>query len=106
MSITEADYVVVGSGAGGSVVADRLSVDGRYSVLLLEAGGRNPRLVTQVPKAFFFTAYTPQIAKHFTKSFSTEEMRPGFREEWTRGRMLGGSTEVNGMVCLASNCAV
>ncbi|MER6562036.1 GMC family oxidoreductase N-terminal domain-containing protein [Streptomyces sp. NPDC001027] len=98
MSEHEFDYVIVGSGAAGSVMAERLTADGRNSVLVLEAGGRNIRLVTQVPKSFFFTAYTPGVSKHFTKSFPTEELHPGFREHWTRGRMTGGSTEINGMV--------
>lgn len=92
------DYVIVGAGAAGSIVAERLTADGRTTVLLLEAGGKNPRWVTKVPKAFFFTAYTPSIAKFFTKKFPTDELAPGIREEWTRGRMLGGSTEINGMV--------
>ena len=86
------DYVIVGAGAAGSVLADRLSEDGRSTVLLLEAGGANPRLITAVPKAFFFTAYDPRTSKYFVKKFPTD------RETWERGRMLGGSAEINGMV--------
>jgi choline dehydrogenase len=86
------DYVIVGAGAAGSILANRLSANPQTKVLLLEAGGSNPRIITAIPKAFFFTAYIPATAKYFTKLFPTDH------EKWTRGRMLGGSTEINGMV--------
>lgn len=89
---TQFDYVIVGAGAAGAILANRLTKDPRTSVLLLEAGGGNPSVITSIPKAFFFTAYDPRTSRYFTKSFPTD------RETWTRGRMLGGSTEINGMV--------
>lgn len=89
---TTFDYVIVGAGAAGSILANRLSENPATSVLLIEAGGDNPRPITAVPKAFFFTAYDPRTSKFFTKRFPTDH------ETWERGRMLGGSTEINGMV--------
>lgn len=92
------DYIIVGSGAAGAVMANRLTVDPNVSVLLLEAGASNWNPITKVPKGFFFTAYTPKYSKYFTKSFNTEKYGNGAFEHWTRGRLIGGSTEVNGMV--------
>jgi choline dehydrogenase-like flavoprotein len=86
------DYVIVGAGAAGGILANRLTADGTTTVALLEAGGKNPRPITMVPKAFFFTAYDPRTSKYFVKKFPTDH------ETWERGRMLGGSTEINGMV--------
>ncbi|WP_439030574.1 GMC family oxidoreductase [Gordonia terrae] len=88
------DYIVVGSGAGGSVVAGRLSEDPRNRVLLIEAGGHDRNPIHLVPKGFYFTMNSPQASKTYT----TEPYGDGERGSWPRGRILGGSTTINGMV--------
>ncbi len=89
------DHVVVGSGAAGSALAGRLSEDPRTCVLLLEWGGgdRNPFL--HIPKGFYVTLK----GDRYTARYQTEPVRPGGgRDTWTRGKVLGGSTAVNGMM--------
>lgn len=88
------DYVIVGSGAGGSVLAARLSEDRGVSVLLIEAGGPDRAPIHLVPKGFYFTTANPRYAK----DFETEPYPDGSHEVWHRGRVVGGSTTINGMV--------
>ncbi|WP_169816234.1 GMC family oxidoreductase [Nocardia miyunensis] len=91
---TEFDYVIVGSGASGSVLASRLSADPEISVLLIEAGGPDSAPIHLVPKGFYFTLNN----KKYAKDYVTEKYGDGAHEVWHRGRVLGGSTTINGMV--------
>ncbi|TFD60899.1 GMC oxidoreductase [Cryobacterium suzukii] len=88
------DYIIVGAGAAGCVLANRLSEDPANQVLLLEAGGSDRSPVILVPKGFYFTMTDPK----YTKKFATQPFGTGSVEQWSRGRMIGGSTGVNGMV--------
>ncbi|MDQ7909348.1 GMC family oxidoreductase N-terminal domain-containing protein [Phytohabitans sp. ZYX-F-186] len=88
------DYVIVGAGAAGCVLANRLSADPGTSVLLVEAGGTDTNPVHLVPKGFYFTLNNPRYAKAFT----TQAFGDGHTESLVRGRVLGGSTTINGMV--------
>jgi len=96
MAGVEFDYVVVGAGAAGCVVAGRLaSDDHRVSVLLLEYGGpaRNPLL--RVPKGFYYTLR----GDRYLYRYVTSPVAPGQAPEvWLRGRVVGGSAAVNGMM--------
>ncbi|HYD56333.1 MAG TPA: GMC family oxidoreductase N-terminal domain-containing protein, partial [Burkholderiales bacterium] len=90
------DYIVVGGGSAGCVLADRLTEDGRHSVLLLEAGppDRNPWI--HVPIGYGKTMFHPVL----NWGFHTEPdpNMNGRRIYWPRGRTLGGSSAVNGLI--------
>jgi len=98
------DYIVIGSGAGGATVAERLSRSGRYTVLVLEAGpdqDDNP-LTSEVTNAnLLYTApYASQFFFGQLKTMpTTETLPPLVTSDWlyTGGRCLGGSTTINGM---------
>ena len=98
----EFDYVVVGAGAAGCVVAGRLAcaepTDGRRpSVLLVEYGGRPVNPLLHVPKGFYYTLR----GDRYLYRYATRPVTPGGAPEvWLRGRVLGGSAAVNGMMWL------
>jgi choline dehydrogenase len=91
------DYIVIGAGSAGCVLANRLTEDGRSTVLLLEAGGRDDSLLVRMP------AGAGQLIKAkgpYNWGFWTEpEPRLGGRRLWwPRGRGWGGSSSINGMI--------
>jgi choline dehydrogenase len=90
------DYVVVGAGSAGSVVASRLSQSGRFRVLLLEAGEDDPWLWLKVPLGAGFVL----LSERCLWRFHTEAQAnlAGRRIFWPRGRVLGGSSSINGML--------
>jgi len=92
----EADYVVVGSGSAGSALAYRLSEDGRHSVIVIEYGGTDIGPLIQMPSALSIPMNMPT----YDWGFSTEpEPHLGGRVLATpRGKVLGGSSSINGMV--------
>lgn len=90
------DYVIVGSGAAGAILANRLTEDGKTTVCLLEAGPSDWHPYLSIPAGFIKTLFNPK----FTWQFSTEpsDMTNGRRIPVPQGRTLGGSTSVNGLV--------
>lgn len=88
------DFVVVGSGSSGSVVANRLTAEGRHSVLLIEAGGRDTHYKLRIP------ALVAQVLNdtRWTWPYLTEPQTRlnGERRKWPRGRVIGGCSSVNG----------
>jgi len=95
-SASDADYVIVGGGSAGAVLASRLSEDPECRVLLLEAGGRGDRWVTTTP----FAGVLQVAAKVNNWGFETEPQAGlnGRRGYQPRGRALGGSSAINAMV--------
>jgi choline dehydrogenase len=92
--MTSFDYIIVGAGSAGCVLANRLSEDPRTTVLLLEEGPRDDTWLVRMPKGNGKTLLSPKYTAYHP---TTRPMTAG-REVWVRGKMLGGSSSVNGMV--------
>ncbi|MFV0646023.1 MAG: GMC family oxidoreductase [Sphingomonadaceae bacterium] len=90
------DYIIVGAGSAGCVLAGELSSDPSISVLLVEDGSNGDDFLVTMPKGFGKLLTSPATA-HFYPTINTREGLGG-QEVWVRGRMLGGSSGVNGMV--------
>lgn len=90
------DYVIVGSGAAGAILANRLTEDGTTTVCLLEAGPTDWHPFLHIPAGFIKMLFNPA----FTWQFSSEpsERTKGRRIPLPQGRVLGGSTSINGLV--------
>ena len=94
--MAEADYIVVGAGAAGCVLANRLSEDPRNKVILLEAGGRDRHPAIHIP----ILAGAAYFIKSLNWGYDTapEPHLNGRRLHWPRGKVLGGSSSINGMM--------
>lgn len=90
------DYVIVGGGAAGAILANRLTEDGRSTVCLLEAGPADWHPFLHIPAGFIKVLFNPA----FTWQFSSEPTAAtnGRRVPLPQGRVLGGSTSINGLV--------
>jgi len=95
MSSEEFDFIVVGAGSAGCVLANRLSADPRHRVLLLEAGPEDSNPWIHIPVGYFRTMHSK-----LSWGFKTES-DPGIAGRqivWPRGKVLGGSSSINGLV--------
>ena len=92
----EFDYIVVGAGSAGCVVANRLSADPRSRVLVLEAGGRDNWIWFHIPVGYLFAIGNPRS----DWMFQTEK-EPGLNGRslnYPRGKVIGGCSAINAMI--------
>ena len=96
MSPNTYDYIVVGSGSAGGVVAGRLSENGKYTVLCLEAGEKGSNYIwSQIPAGTAFMIDNPKVNwRYYSEPNESHGDRPIYVP---RGKMLGGSSSINGM---------
>lgn len=97
-SPTTFDYVIVGAGSAGCVLANRLSADGRHTVLLLEAGPRDTYPWIHIPIGYAKTMFHPTVNWGFYTE--PEPTMNGRKVYWPRGRTLGGSSAINGLIAI------
>jgi choline dehydrogenase len=100
--MTRYDYIIAGAGSAGCVLANRLSADPRNKVLLVEAGGPDRHPMFHVPKGGGLLMDNDKYAWRY----ETAPFGPNQRSEfWTRGKVIGGSSSINGMVYNRGNRA-
>ncbi len=92
----EVDFVIVGAGSAGCALANRLSTDGRYQVALLEAGPKDTNPWIHIPVGYFKTMGNP--ATDWLYETKSDPGLAGRSISWPRGRVLGGSSSINGLL--------
>lgn len=103
--MAEYDYIVVGSGSAGAIVAARLVEDPDVTVLLLEAGGSDRTGLVRIPGMISIVHQVEQLKRKVDWGYHTVPQRglDGRRITFTRGKVVGGSSSVNGMIYLRGN---
>ncbi len=99
----EFDYIIIGAGSAGCVLADRLSADGRSRVLVLEAGGHDDWIWLKIPVGYLFAIGNPRADWCFRTE--AEAGLNGRSLGYPRGRVLGGSSSINAMIYMRGQAA-
>ena len=97
------DYIIAGGGSAGCVLANRLSADPRRRVLLLEAGGRDNYVWVKVPVGYLYCIGNPRT--DWCYETGPEAGLGDRRLKYPRGRVLGGSSSINGMIYMRGQAA-
>jgi choline dehydrogenase len=90
------DFIVVGAGSAGCVLANKLTTNGQHKVLLLEAGGSDNRFYVRMPLGYGKLFYDPAV--NWLYAAEPDPGLNGQRDHWPRGKLLGGSSSINAMV--------
>jgi choline dehydrogenase len=92
------DYIIVGAGSAGCILAKRLSADPACNVLVLEAGGSDRNFWLRLPVGYFRTIYDTRFSRLFDTVPS--DGTAGRNVVWPRGRVIGGSSSINGLIVI------
>ena len=90
------DYIIIGAGSAGCVLANRLSASGKYKVALVEAGGKDLSPWIHIPVGYFKTMGNPKTDWQYQTE--NDSGLNGRSIKWPRGRVLGGSSSINGLL--------
>ena len=101
--MSEFDFIIVGAGSAGCVLANRLSESGQYTVLLLEAGGSDRHFWLRVPIGYGKSFYNPGV--NWMYRTEPDPGLAGRQGYWPRGKVLGGSSSINAMVFIRGQAA-
>jgi choline dehydrogenase len=96
MAEQQYDYIIVGAGTAGCILANRLSENPEQRVLLLEAGGRNNALDIRMPAGIASALFKPRYNWQYPAR--PDPTRNDMVDSWSGGRGLGGSSSINGML--------
>lgn len=97
------DYIIVGAGSAGCVLAERLSASGRHRVLVIEAGGSDRRFYVQMPLGYGKLFHDPAV--NWLYAAEPDPGLAGNRDHWPRGKILGGSSSINAMVWIRGHAS-